>query len=583
MRPAPRYRATLIVLLALVAPLLAVAQARCAEGAEAASGRWRERSELVWDGAARVMVRRTFVAWDPHPHLDLDFLWKGADGSAERAGVISGDGRLLWLAKGAASYDARAVFSDYRGEMRNGRPDGSGRLKLSSGEAYDGEWRDGVMSGKGTLRLASGDEYSGTFADNLPEGTGRYAAVDGTVFEGPFSKGVREGSGVLTLPDGRAFRSEWHQGREIGRSPLEAKPVQLAQAGDVDVNVYIDQKMNQAFKDGDQEMPSYAYAADATSGEVRIGLDSPEIVGLWKGDATIRADSDEWSPSLFEDPGQFAPLFLVVQTSNQGSRAAQIDSAYFELEQSETDLEPYVVILGPGGPDSAQAYYPGFTLDNYGWGSVENATLTYAFGDKSGPVTRTTSVSIGDFDQVGQGTVADGLSEMGVNVAKLEHSKFRCLSDDLESCAASWSHSDILGEVAQATFTRYAHVMTRVWGTLEYDWTDVAGASQHRSSPVTIDIPLIYVGPEAEYGAAGPVERGYPTIKLPLDRTNLRIPINYRAQLAPGEVKRAALNLVAEKSSHHRFRFVFALADGSTVASPTIDLSYFIPRALTYD
>ncbi len=576
--------APLLLVLAVLAPLFAAGPAWCAERAPNADGQWKERSQLVWDKSQRTMVRRTFIAWDPHPQLDLDFLWKGTGGSADHAGIISGDGQLVWLAKGAAAYDRKAVFSDYEGSVRNGRPDGSGRLKLSSGQVYDGEWRDGQMSGKGTLRFANGDQYSGSFVASLPDGIGRYVAVDGTVFEGHFSKGMRDGAGTLTLPDGRAFRSQWLNDKEIARAPLDARPLQLVQAGGVRVNVYIDQKLNQNFKSADQDLVSYAYKAVNMSGALRIQLNSAAIMDLWKGNATIHADEEQWTPDLFIDPGQFAPLFLVVEIANEGGRTAQVDSVYFDLAESKSDLEPYVVVWGPGSMEgAAQAFFPQFTLKNYGWGAVNNARLTYAFGDKSGPVTRTAALDIGSFDQDKDTTVLAGLKEMGVDVDKLQRDKFKCLSSDEHGCLTYWINSGILGEVGKATFIRGQYVFTRIWGKLEYDWTDVSGASNHRVSPVSIDIPLIYIGLQAEMGSPYPVERGFRTIKLPLDKKNLHIPVNYKARLAPGETKRFALNFVAEKSSEHRFRFVFTLADGSTVTSPMIDLTYFIPRVPTFN
>jgi hypothetical protein len=118
-----------------------------------------------------------------------------------------------------------------------------------------------------------------------------------------------------------------------------------------------------------------------------------------------------------------------------------------------------------------------------------------------------------------------------------------------------------------------------MWGILEYTWTDAKGGSNPRQSAVVIDFPVLDVGFGPECGAGGPVERGLPTAKLPLDQTNVRIPINYTDTIAPREQKRFGLNFVADKSSRHLFRFVIELADGRTIASPDIDLTYFIPRS----
>ena len=140
--------------------------------AAAGDGAWRERSQLVWDASAGKLTRQTFRAWDPEPGRDLDFIWQPAAGTAA-PGAIEGEGRLIWLARGAAAYDRDAIVSEYEGALRNGRPDGRGKIVLKSGLVYDGTWRDGVMTGYGVLRFATGDRYSGAVRDGAPEGRGR--------------------------------------------------------------------------------------------------------------------------------------------------------------------------------------------------------------------------------------------------------------------------------------------------------------------------------------------------------------------------------------------------------------------------
>ena len=96
------------------------------------------------------LVRKAFEAWDPAPELGLEFVWEGT-GTGD--GVINGEGRLVWRDKGAPAYDVNAVYSDYRGAVKNGRPDGDGRLKLRNGLVYEGGWRDGAMAGEGRSAL----------------------------------------------------------------------------------------------------------------------------------------------------------------------------------------------------------------------------------------------------------------------------------------------------------------------------------------------------------------------------------------------------------------------------------------------
>ena len=544
--------------------------------AAAGDGAWKERSQLVWDASAGKLMRQTLRAWDPHPELGLDFVWE-ADGGAPAAGTITGSGRLVWLARGAPAYDRDAIYSEYEGEVRDGRPNGKGRIKLRTGVVYDGTWRDGNMIGHGVLRFANGDRYSGAVDDGAPDGHGRYASADGTIFEGDFVDGRRDGAGTLTLPDARRFRSIWKDGTEIERTPLDDSPAVVAQAGGVTVSTYIDTKLNNEFIDADVDMLSYAYTATPSAGEVAIVPDAPEMMAIWKGDAVLRDDGTGQNAWLFEDPGQFSPVFLVVELSNEGNQTAQVTSAWFDLAESVTDYQPYVTVYGLSGT----FFDPSFGLQNFGWGEAANATLTYAFGNESGPVTEDFVADIGTIDSSVEATAIDGMIALGVDVDRLgDWESLECPGFDADGrCAvAPDDFADLLGGLADATFTAGASLKTRMTGQLEYGWVDAFGNTNTRVSPVSVDLPLVYFDLMAEGGAPGPIERGYPTIPLPLDQRNVRVPIPFTADLAPGESRRFALNFVAEKSSHHLFQLVFELADGSTATSPTVDLLYFTPR-----
>ncbi len=548
-------------------------------GAAAGDGAWKERSQLVWDASANRLARLTFRAWDPDPAAGRDFVWEpAADGAAP--GAIEGEGRLIWLARGAAAYDRGAIFSEYEGTVRNGRPEGRGKIRLRSGLVYDGTWRDGVMTGYGVLRFATGDRYAGAVRDGAPEGHGRYAAADGTVYDGFFVAGRRDGEGTLTLPDARRFRSVWEDGAEVERTPLEAGAVEVVQAETIRVSAYVDTKLNDDFIDADEDMLSYAYTATPSAGEVMVTLDAPKILDLWKGDAVIRDDGVDQSAWMFEDPGQFAPVFLVIELANESRETRQITSAWFDLAESTTDYQPYVVIYG----SHDTVFNPTFSFQNFGWGEALDATLTYAFGTEDGPVSEDFVADLGSIDGYLEATTLDGMEALGVDTAALsdwESLECKRFDRDLRCAIEPGDYDDLLGDLAPASFVRDNYLMTRVTGQLEYDWVDGFGNRNTRVSPISVDMPLVYLGMRAEGGAPGPIERGFPTITLPLDQRDQRIPIPFTAELGPGESRRFAINFVAEKSSHHLFQFVFELADGDTIASPTIDLTYFTPRLAT--
>jgi hypothetical protein len=363
---------------------------------------------------------------------------------------------------------------------------------------------------------------------------------------------------------------------EAGRPGI----LKLAQAGTLSVDVYLDGRLNDEFRSAADEdgFDRFTYAVDDSSGVLSIRLASDEIMNLWKGDAPITATIDGTSDH-FEDVLQFGPVFVVVNIANEEDQTAEIVGAWLEVDESMSDFQPYIDAYGPADGCNV-SFLPDFTLFNSGWGPAENARLTFAFGNRGEPLGEAFVTEIGTIDEVATPSIADAVRSLGVDTAALEGGDFQCPSEnEYDACLARWQESELLAGLKGATFADQTTLYTRLWGLLDYNWRDAKGGTNQRRSTVVIDFPLLDVGFGPECGAGGPVERGYPTAKLPLDQENVRIPINYQDTIAPREEKRFGLNFVADKSSRHRFRFVIELADGRTVASPDIDLLYFIPRA----
>lgn len=132
----------------------------------------------------------------------------------------------------------------YQGGLRQGRPDGLGRMEvLSLGVAYEGQWQDGKRQGRGVLTDGAGRRwegrwqadsltegtlqdsagtYEGTFsAELLPQGFGTFAAHDGAVsYEGQWQAGRRHGFG-LNVRSGRPIEiGWWKEGRYLGEKML---------------------------------------------------------------------------------------------------------------------------------------------------------------------------------------------------------------------------------------------------------------------------------------------------------------------------------------------------------------------------
>src|SRR5262245_32971333 len=112
-----------------------------------ATGAWKEKTQIVWSKETRTLVRKNFKVWDPHPELDLEFLWEPRTAvSLDQSDIYAnGPGTLTWHKKGAASYDRRFTYSVFKGVLKNGRAGGLGVLAVRTGRNYTGQWLDGLM------------------------------------------------------------------------------------------------------------------------------------------------------------------------------------------------------------------------------------------------------------------------------------------------------------------------------------------------------------------------------------------------------------------------------------------------------
>ena len=68
----------------------------------------------------------------------------------------------------------------YKGQVKDGKPNGLGILIGLNGGKYVGEWKDGEQHGQGTETFWYGDYYVGEFKDNK-EWNGTYNDKDGNI------------------------------------------------------------------------------------------------------------------------------------------------------------------------------------------------------------------------------------------------------------------------------------------------------------------------------------------------------------------------------------------------------------------
>ncbi len=125
----------------------------------------------------------------------------------------------------------------YEGEVRNGKPNGLGKVTYASGDiymggfsygkrygygiyiesdgsVYEGEWKDNKSHGFGKATYGSksafrGDVYEGDFRDSSRHGFGKYTWVNGDIYEGEFSYGKRHGFGNYVKVGADSILGEW--------------------------------------------------------------------------------------------------------------------------------------------------------------------------------------------------------------------------------------------------------------------------------------------------------------------------------------------------------------------------------------
>jgi hypothetical protein len=366
----------------------------------------------------------------------------------------------------------------------------------------------------------------------------------------------------------------------VDRGARSKPEIRLAQdTSKVSIKVLIDSKQNRDYVKADDQFPSFVYEAVPAGDTVKIQPASKLIMDMWKGNATIE-DQPFGGKADIEDTAQFAPVFIVAEVRNDGTRAVQVTSAYLDITDSATDFQPLLamsqvgrVICGNGN------YIPDFEMLNFGWGAVQNGKLAYSFVAKSLRSSQFTA-DLGTFDHQVTATVDEAVRKQGVDVAKLSDGTFKCSSrSQVPACLARLKSTGIFGELANYVYTSGNMVATRVEGDIQYDWVDSRKATQQRSSPFAVTIPLLFfdVG-GAECGAPGPVERPSKPIALSLDRQNYRVPLPFKGPVASRQVSRFGLTLTAEKASHHALKVVLSLADGTTISSGPVDVTYFTPR-----
>ena len=79
----------------------------------------------------------------------------------------------------------------YKGEISNGKPNGTGTGTYPNGRKYVGDWKDNRRHGQGTLLSPDGKKYEGEWKDDKKHGQGTETYPNGSKYIGEFKNGKR--------------------------------------------------------------------------------------------------------------------------------------------------------------------------------------------------------------------------------------------------------------------------------------------------------------------------------------------------------------------------------------------------------
>ncbi len=575
-----------VALLSLLLATAALADAPA--GAE--PGAWSERVQILYQDDSRSVVRRKVRVWDPHPEKNLDFVWepdKGqTGGGVGRDGLVSGKGKLVWRVRGSASYDPRTVFSVYSGEMRDGRPDGSGRLEIRSGEVLEGTWKAGVLDGEGLRIDAAGNRYEGAFVDGRPHGQGRLLSRNGEIYAGSFVDGLRHGKGRVTLAGGTSYESTWERDRELGGG-LPDRLVDAGiggllhaqsgggDAGKVEIGTIVDQRMTQ--------QADMQYQHLVREEDVAIYPVDEDMNNAWNGTGLITTSDYVFTGIDWED----APAFVEVDLATTDKSRVKLDGLELRVSASDAYRKP---MLSLGNHLGCVGFRPSFTVFNHGWGGVKNASVSLRFvGEEGeGEGTRTFTQPIVDFDGGTDVMIRDIIAEAGVDVATLESQRFKCPSmDSLNVCRSQVFNTVGFGELADYVWGEDKLFTTAV-GTFDYEWSDDYDNTYQASETFQVDISLAVIELPKELAECGdgfggsPEALRYQDVELRVGERDYVVDLPLRGNKTVREYT-ARLKMWAKMSSFHQFQTVARFADGSERRSKPVSLFYFRPRPSAYE
>ncbi|MBU0584486.1 MAG: hypothetical protein KKB66_19820 [Alphaproteobacteria bacterium] len=547
------------------------------------AGAWAERVQVIYQKDEGTVVRRAVRVWDSEPEKKLDFVWEPAEPDSLAAdGSVTGKGKLVWRVRGSASYDPNTIYSTYVGEMKDGRPDGEGRLQFRSGELFEGHFAAGLLSGRGVHVDTAGNRYEGEFSEGRPDGEGRLAETNGSIYTGTFAHGVRHGEGETRLAGGATYISRWTMGLESGRPEIVAdatlgglmKAQSGGDAGRVEISVAIEPRMTQQAIENDV----LAYQHLVREEDIAVYPVDEEMNNFWNGTGVIH--ESEW---MFEDRDLDAPAYVEVEMGSTDGKRVDLDRLELQVANSEAYRKPMLSIVPHRGYNG---FRPSFSIKNHGWGDVRDMTMNFQFTgqDEGSPASRSYSHAVGSFDQGTDVGIRNIFDEAGVDTRKLEQGRFSCQSIEAINVCRSQVFNEVgFGELADFVSGDQFLTTTAV-GTFDYSWADDAGNVYPASEQFRAEFSLAVIETpnQAECGAGynqAPEALRYQDVNFPVGKQNytIELPVRGNRKLTR-HVARLKLAAEPRMSSFHQFSVAATFADGSVRKSKPVSFFFMRPR-----
>jgi len=95
---------------------------------------------------------------------------------------------------------------------------------FQKGDAYEGEFLNGKLNGYGIHKSTSGNVYVGAFKNGQYNGVGTLVSADGVKFSGTYSDGRRKGYGIQSYADGSSTAGQWN-GHDLINDDADQKNV----------------------------------------------------------------------------------------------------------------------------------------------------------------------------------------------------------------------------------------------------------------------------------------------------------------------------------------------------------------------